>query len=179
MATLAFVVTISISIIAEAQWRTNGELVEDTDAQKSVGDFGVMLMLTDDPDGLFEAWSRPPSPDYGPNISEVSTANRGDVILAFILFSGCAENSEGNCDSEVGYTAYFPDGTIYGQHSGPLWAGYPGPGKGALQLSEGNLGLRIEDDDPFGTYKITAKIVDKIAGVEIELSTEVTVVESD
>jgi len=176
---LALIVTFTLADTAYSQLRTNGELVQESPARKTVGDFGTMLMVTDDPDGLFEAWARPPSPEYGPNISEVSTAHRGDVVLAFVVFSGCAENSGGNCDANVKYTAYFPDGSMYGQHSGALWVGFPDPGKGSLQLSEGNLGLRIEPDDPFGIYRITADIVDNVSGAEFSLLTEITVVESE
>ena len=176
---LAIIMTITLAGAAYSQWRTNGDLDQESPAQKAVGDFGTMLMITDDPDGLFEAWAKPPSPEYGPSISEASTAHRGGVVLAFVIFSGCAENADGNCDADVEYTAYFPDGSVYGQHSGALWVGFPDPGKGSLQLSEGNLGLRIEPDDPFGIYRITADIIDNVSGTEISLSTEITVVASE
>lgn len=175
---LAAILTLSLYSTAYSQWYTNGEPDEDNASQKTAGDFGTLLMVTNDPDGLFEAWARPPSPDYGPNISTVSEAHRGDVVMAFIVFSGCAENADGVCDTTVTYTAYFPDGSVYGEQSGPLWVGYPDPGKGHLQLSEGNLGLRIETDDPFGLYRIEAEVVDNVSGIELSLSTEIAIVES-
>lgn len=86
--TLAVLVLFTFADNAHSQWRTNGELLEDSSWQKTVGDFGAMLMVTNDPDGLFAAWNKPPSSDYGPNISEVSTVRRGDIVMAFIVFSG-------------------------------------------------------------------------------------------
>jgi len=177
--TLAVLASLTFADIAHSQWRKNGDLVEDSSWQKNVGDFGTMLMVTNDAEGLFAAWNKPAPLDYDPMIFSVSAVRRGDVVMAFVVFSGCAEDQDGYCDSNVEYTAYFPDGTIYGRHTGPLWVGYPDPGKDSVELSEGNLGLRIESDDPFGTYKITADIVDNISGAEFSLSTEVTVVESN
>lgn len=175
---LAILLALAIASPGHAQWRTNGELDDDNPSSVSAGDFGASLMLTDDHNGLFEAWNRPPSPDYGPNISVVDSAERGDVILAFVIFTGCAEDLDGNCNLTVEYSAYFPDGEDYGGHTGNLWVGHPDPGLGSLQLSEDNLGLRIEADDPFGEYRIVVEIVDNVSGTNYSLETQLTVVET-
>ena len=174
----AILLVFAITSPCHAQWRSNGGLEEDNPSSVAAGDFGASLMLTDDHNGLFEAWNRPPSPDYGPNISVVDSAERGDIILAFVIFTGCEEDLDGHCNLTVEYSAYFPDGEDYGEHSGELWVGKPDPGIGSLQLSEGNLGLRIEADDPFGEYRIVAKIVDKVSGANYSLETTLTVVET-
>lgn len=96
--------------------------------------------------------------------------------MAFVIFSGCAEDQDGACDCSVDYTAYFPDGEVYGQQGGPLWVGHPDPGPGYLQLSEGNIGLRFESDDPFGSYRITADITDNVSGTRASLATQVTLI---
>ena len=172
-------VMLSLAVPGWSQWKTNGELLEDAADQKTVDGFGAWLIVTDDPEGLFEAWARPPSPDYGPAISMVSSAHRGDVVMATVVFSGCAENTDGVCDTSITYTAYFPDGSVYGRHSGTLWSGYPNPGNGHVQLSADGLGLKVELDDPFGTYRVTAGIVDNVSGVEMILETELSVIEID
>ncbi len=172
---LALILPLAAIEYTFSQWRDSGELIEDDPSQKSVGNFAAMLRVTDQPQALFSAWEHAESPDYGPSYSEASTVHRGDFVMAFVVFSGCAEDADGNCNCSIEYTAYFPDGSVYGQHGGPLWVGYPDPGKGFLQLSEGNLGLRFESDDALGTYEITADITDNISGQRISLSTQVTV----
>ena len=121
--TLISIALFLITSTVNSQWREGGVGIEDTAWKKSQGDFCAMLMITDDPDGLFEAWSRPPSPDYGPNTRAVSTARRGDIVLSFVIFSGCEPDDKGNCNCSVEYTAYFPDGSIYGHHEGEAGLG--------------------------------------------------------
>lgn len=178
-AVVAVILGLSIVEYAHSQWRIDGNVIEEGPSQKSVGDFAAMLRVTDDPQGLFSSWEAVESSEHGPSYSEVSSVRRGDVVMALIVFTGCAEGADGNCDCSVKYTAYFPDGSVYGQHSGPMWVGHPDPGTGFLQLSEGNLGLRFESDDPFGTYRITADVTDNISGQRISLSTQVTVTDSE
>lgn len=93
----ALLLALALASSGHAQWKINGKLDEENASSVAVGDFGASLMLTDDHNGLFEAWNRPSSPDYDPNISVVDTAARGDIVLAFIILTGCEENSHGNC----------------------------------------------------------------------------------
>jgi hypothetical protein len=175
---LSILLAFALSSPSHSQWKTDGRIEKDSLNSVSDGDFGASLMLTDDANGLFEAWDHPPSRDYGPNISVVDSAERGDIILAFVIFTGCEDDSTGNCNLTVRYTAYFPNGSVYGELSGSLWVGRPSPGSGPLQLSEDNLGLRIEADDPFGEYRIVAEIADKVSGSNFSLETMLNVVES-
>jgi hypothetical protein len=124
-------------------------------------------------------WETQPSSDYGPLISEVSVIHRGDTVMAFVIFFGCLEGQDGRCNVVVEYTIHDPEGSLYGRHSSALWVGKPSPSNGRLQLSEGNLGLKVEEDDPLGAYKITANISDRVSGNEILLYSDITVIESE
>ena len=175
---LAVLIVGCTAMVADAQWREGGEAVPDTEWSKSDGDLGAMLLVTDDPEGFFERWDHPPSPDYKPTLTTVSTVNRGDTVVAVVVFTGCAANADGNCQSEVDFTVLFPDGTVYEElKDGELWTDKPAPSVPRLQVSMANLGLRIEDDDPFGTYRMIAVVRDNVADRQLKLVQKVEVVE--
>ena len=70
------VLLIASTTHAVPQWRAEGEPVPDTEWQKSSGDFGAMLLIANDPQTFFEAWNRPPSPEYKPRIETTAEAHR-------------------------------------------------------------------------------------------------------
>jgi hypothetical protein len=144
--------------------------VPDTPRMVSAGDFSAMLLITNDPDGFFEQWNRPPSPDYKPSMSTVTTAKHGDVVGAIILFSGCRADHAGNCNSEVDFKVYKPDGSLESEHSGgELWSNKPAIPEGTLQVSISNLVFEVELDDQLGEHRIEAIVRDLNAKEYIEL----------
>ncbi len=175
----AVVVIVACSLMtAYAQWREGGGAVPDTEWSKSDGDFGAMLLVTDDPDGFFERWNQPPSPDYKPELTTASSATRGDVIVAVVIFTGCVANADGNCESTVDFKVLYPDGSLYADlERGELWMDKPATVPPYLQVSVANLGLKIEDDDPFGTYRIEAGVQDLVAKRQLKLRQTIEVVE--
>lgn len=137
--------------------------VQDEPWRRSDGRFGAMLLLTATPDDFLEQWSRPAAPGYAPKITTVSEASRRDVVAAMILFTRCAPNSSGRCDSVADFRVIRPDGSTYGERFGAiLWREAP-PGETALQLGEARLAFEIEPDDPLGVYKIYATVRDLVA----------------
>ena len=159
-----------------ATWKENGKPVPDTSWAKSDGDFGAELVFTDKPDELFAAWEKP-----GPSvlISETPTAYRGTPIVGVVFFSGCAVDKSGNCNATVRFTAQTPDSKPWGKPlDAELWVGKPGPGKGYMQLSVGNMGIVIDSDDPLGVYSIRAEINDKVAKKKMVLERTFTASEA-
>jgi hypothetical protein len=129
-----------------------------------------MLLVTNDPDGFFEAWERPPSPEYKPKISTSMEANRGDTVVAVVVFLGCAPDEGGNCKADMDLRLLYPDGSVYGEFKdAEVWLEKPAPAAGMLQVSVAKLGLRVEPEDPFGTYRFEAVVRDRIAGRTLEL----------
>ena len=167
----------SLVTTTHAQWRDAGRVVPDTEWSKSDGALGAMLLVTDDPEGFFERWAKPPSPDYKPEIMTVSTARRGETVMAIIIFIGCAANPDGNCVSEVDYKVLNPDGSLYGDlKKGELWKDKPAPPDRYLQVSVANLAFKIEEDDPFGTYQLEAVVRDMVTNKQLKLKQTLEVV---
>ena len=48
-----------------------------------------------------------------------------------------------------------------------------------MQLSVGNMGIVIDPDDPLGTYKVIAEVVDKVAKKTILLERTFTAIEGE
>jgi hypothetical protein len=159
---------------ASAQWyEGEGEdrtLASSEPSQGSDGDMGAMVFMTNDPEGFFKQWNKPPSPDYKPSIATVSEAQRGDVVMAVVLFSGCKPDQNGKCNSQVDFRVINPDGSIYSDLSGgELWVNKPAIPKGSLQLSVDNLGFKVELDDQLGEYRIEVAVRDLVSSSELNL----------
>ena len=151
-----------------AQWLEDGKPVADTSWRKAWGKYGAMLDLTDKPDELFEAWEKPGA---GVPVSTTDIAKRGEPIVGVVFFSGCAVNEAGLCDVEAIFQVFKPDGSPYGaEEKGELWSGKPPPTDGHLQLGVGAIGVRIEPEDPVGTYTVRAYLLDKVSRAEVELA---------
>jgi hypothetical protein len=107
-------------------WRENGKLVPDTPWRKSSGQFGAMLIVTDEPAEFFASWEKPSRPGYEPRISPAKDARRGDTVVAVVPFAGCRAKSDGHCNAEVDYRVERPDGSMYAEQlRGELWKDEP------------------------------------------------------
>ena len=63
-----------------------------------------------------------------------------------------------------------PDGSVYGDTiDANFWRNLPPPSIGQLQLAVDYLGIAIEENDPFGTYTVEAKVIDQINDITITL----------
>ena len=126
-----------------------------------------MLSITDKPDALFAAWEKPGA---GVPVSITDVAERGTPVVGVVLFTGCRPTESGNCNAQAVFQVFKPDGSAYGaEEKGVLWNRTP-PDEGQLQLSEGAIGVRIEPQDPAGTYSIRARLRDVVSGAEVELT---------
>lgn len=175
MMKLLFFVTLAlINGISNAQWY-EGEgderkLAPSETWQGSSGEFGAMIMLTNDAEDFFNQWNKPASTEYKPALVTVDEARRGDVVVAIVLFSGCGADKYGNCNSKVDYKVINPDGSVYANISdGELWVNKPTVPSGSMQVSVKNLGFEIELDDQLGEYRIEATVRDLVKDVEIDI----------
>lgn len=154
--------------VATAQWKKGEERVADTPDRKSVEGFGGNLLVVKNPRDFIEEWQKPETP----NIKLATEVKRGDLLGAFVLFAGCKPDVEGNCNSEVDYAVYKPDGTLYAERKAqPLWKEQAPPGP-IIQLSRAILGIRLEKQDPAGEYVVKAKVSDLNAKISFELETK-------
>jgi hypothetical protein len=166
----AVVLLLSLSLLSMesfGQWRDRSGVVADTSWRKSVGGFGVMLLLTTDPESFRKAWDSPPN--TVPQIRPASEARIGQRIDAFVVFSGCEESSIGLCQIDGDFRVLKPDGSVYFEQSKvPLW-GSLAPGKGMVQLGHRQLEIKIEPTDPLGAYRIIAKVRDLQSGKSVDV----------
>jgi len=156
-----------------AQWNQDGKPVPDEPWRKSNGPFGVMLLLSDEPEKLMADWEKPETPQ----MSITNVATRGKPIIAFVFFVGC-KPIDGRCQSTVDFTVLRPDGSVYGSsEGGELWKGKPAPSEKQIGLSVANFGIIIEPNDPAGTYTVKAVAHDLNAARSVEVQQVFTVSE--
>ena len=154
--------------LATAQWKKGDERTPDTADRKSVNGFGGHLLIVENPRAFIEEWQKPETP----KITPVSEVKRGVLLGAFVLFAGCKPDAQGQCNSEVDYTVYKPDGTIYAERKEqPLWK-EAAPQGANIQLSRAILAIRMEKEDPVGDYKVKARVADLNAQISFELETK-------
>lgn len=146
---------------AEETWLLNGRTA-GPDSSRAVADgFAVMQIATPDPQGLMTAWNRP-----GDWVS-ITTTNqiaRNKPIVTFIVFRGCKAGPTGACNVTAEFEVFDPAGKVYAKQQADIWVGRPPPPAKAIELSEGGMGLVIEDKDPLGVYRVSATITDNVAG---------------
>lgn len=130
--------------------------------------FGGQLIVVENPRQFIEEWLKPETP----RIKSATDVKRGDALGAFVLFAGCKIDAQGVCNSEVDYTIYKPDGSIYGEQKGqPLWKELAPPAPN-IQLGRAILAFRLRDSDLGGEYKVKAKVTDRNANISFELQTK-------
>ena len=164
----AVVVMILAGTMVSAQWKKGDEGVADSADRKAVNGFGGNLIVVADPQGFIKEWQKPETP----NINPATNVKRGELLGAFVLFAGCKPDNAGICNSEVDYMVYKPDGSLYAERTGqPLWKDQAPPARN-IQLSKAILGIRMEQGDPDGEYRVKAKVSDLNANITFELETK-------
>lgn len=164
----ALLTLLLLGTVATAQWKQGDKPIPDTPDRKSVHGFAAHLLVVEDPRAFVAEWQKPETP----NINPVSKVKRGVLIGAFVLFAGCKPDPQGRCNSKVDYTIYKPDGTVYAERKDqPLWDEEPPPATN-IQLSKAILGIRMEENDPVGDYKVKARVADLNAQISFELETK-------
>ena len=106
-------------------------------------------------------------------VSSAATRARNRPIVTFLVFRGCKADPAGRCNVTADFETIAPGGKTYDLTKGAqIWVGYPPPPGYSLQLSADGYGLRFEDKDPLGAYRVRATVTDRIA--KITLRTEQT-----
>ena len=155
------------------QWNTLGGVpIPNSDNQKSGGSFGAQLILTNDHSELTKKWN---VPSEGVNIDTSNTVRRNESISAFIVFTGCRETENGDCQLVVEYTVLQPDGKLYSQTPKmEVWYNKPKPDNGSLQLSVDYLKVIFEAGEQVGRYNLSAEVTDLISGEVLALKSSFT-----
>lgn len=158
----------------EYGWLQNGKPVPDSDNIKSKNGFGAQLWIIND-ESFFDQWNKPETP----NVPITKTAIRNKPVFIIILFinPGLDQGSKANVTTDI--TIKSPDGNIYGEFKEiEIWQrNYLAP-RNSIQLAVNHLGIKIEDNEQLGVYKIEATIKDKLKNIVLELTTDFTAKEN-
>jgi hypothetical protein len=152
----------------------NGLAFADSDNVKSENGFGAQLWLISD-DSIYESWDT----IEVPKLETTNICLRNQPIFAVFLFvnPGIDSNSQANVTADV--TIISPDGEIYGEFQDmEVWQREYAFAENMIQLSVGNLGIMIDNEDQLGVYTVKAIIKDKIKNINLELKTEFTAQEN-
>src|SRR5437867_3902813 len=80
---------------------------------------------------------------HAPRIDPAKKIQRGEQLGIFVLFAGCKPGANGLCRSELDYTVYKPDGTVYASKPNlEVWSSEPPP-RSNIQLSKAILAIRF------------------------------------
>lgn len=94
-------------------------------------------------------------------------------LFTFLIFRGCKANAEGNCDVVADFAITRPDGTVNDENKGVVvWNKAAPADPRKPYLGDGALGYGVDDEGPFGDYRVVATVTDRVAG--ITLTTEQT-----
>ena len=94
-----------------------------------------------------------------------------------IFFVDPSTDSKGSVDVTYDMVILKPDGSIYGEQKNAvgLKGKFVVPAH-QIQLAQERMGIRIEPQDPSGTYRVEVTVHDHIKKVEIRLNTTFEVV---
>ena len=161
------IVAVLILQPAQAQTHPTSETppAKEDNVKASKG-FGAQLWLTDDAE-FFTNWNKESA---GVLIRSTETATIGKPIFSVIIFANPGADSNGLCNVTGDIIVKKPDGSVYGDTiDANFWRNLPPPSIGQLQLAVDYLGIAIEENDPFGTYTVEAKVIDQINDITITL----------
>jgi len=156
---------------SQDSWLRNGEHAPPDPSRASSGEFAVQMISTLDPDGLFTAWN---TKGEGVRIVAAQGMRRHQPIATFAVFTGCQRDGLGQCNVTGVFDVLDPAGQPYAHHAVDIWVGLPPPPGRNLQLSMNGLGLRIEDKDPLGTYRVKLTVTDMNAGITLATEQSLT-----
>ncbi len=171
---LLFLLVLTLSACSQTSKNKNGgrkvdgEKVIDAPDHKAVDGFGGLLFVIRNPKDFVKEWLKPEQP----NFDSAKTVKSNEPLGIIVLFASCKPNSDGICNTEVDYTAYKPDGSVYFERKGlELWK-EKAPPKPNTQLGRAIINFQIQPTSPNGEYKVKAKVYDKNADISFELETQ-------
>lgn len=148
----------------------NGKPLPETESMRSSGNFGVQMILTPDDAQFRKTWN---STKGTPNLKSTDSVKPEGSIAAMLVFHGCAPNAAGNCDVVADFTLEDPTGVKTPAGGGPVWTGKPLPPR-ILQLGLASMNVGFDNSGPFGLYKVTARVTDRVSGRALSLTSKFT-----
>lgn len=152
-------------VYADVGASTEEVIIEEKNIKADKG-FGAQLWLTDDME-FVKKWN---TPGAGVQIKKVNIAERGKPIQLITFFAGSGVDARGLCDISCDITVYAPDGSVYGELKDvKCWKDLPAPPPNDIQMSQGAMGIMIEEKDKSGRYRVEETIKDNVKQVSLFL----------
>lgn len=126
----------------------------------------LKVALLDDPQAFLAEWNHPLRAQ-APALKTRTVFHRGDIVFPVVMYSTNGLTPEGKAN--ISYSLLFrrPDGSIYENPQNlTVVNGVPAKGVG---LCKDKAGLKIEENDPLGEYRLKATITDKVKDVQVEM----------
>lgn len=97
-------------------------------------------------------------------------------LFTFLIFRGCKANAEGNCDVVADFVIHRPDGTVNEDNKGvAIWnKGAPDDPRKPI-LGDGALGYGVDEEGPFGAYRVVVTVTDRVAGTTVTTEQTLTI----
>lgn len=97
-------------------------------------------------------------------------------LFTFLIFKGCKADAKGNCDVVADYVIHRPDGTTNEENKGlVVWNKAAPTDPKKPYLSDGALGYGVDDEGPFGDYRVIATVTDRVAGTTLTTEQTLTI----
>jgi hypothetical protein len=110
----------------------------------------------------------------GDSATTRTTANQ--PLFTFLIFRGCKADAKGNCDVVADFTIHRPDGTINDENKGVvIWNKTAPTDPRKPYLGDGALGYGVDDEGPFGDYRVIATVTDRVAGTTLTTEQTLTI----
>lgn len=136
------------------------------------GTFAVVLVPTDDPDGLMAAWAKPTA---GVKIRTTRETRLGRPISIFINYRNCKPDGRGLCNVTTEWSLQKPGGRPQVVATSRVNVGSPPPRPGVIGISNEAPAFEVNAPDPPGLYVIHARTTDHVAGITLRTRAEITV----
>ena len=150
-----------LPLAVHAGWiDSTGRPIPDTENRRSVGDFGVHIVLAANEAQFRQVWNSSTIP---PKLNTINTVRHGETVSALLVFHGCAPGGTGVCDVVSESIIEGPDGGRTPGGSGPVWAGEP-VRQGLFQLGQASMSVVFDRTDAIGNYKIIANVKNRVSG---------------
>ncbi len=150
-----------LPLVAQGGWIDRTEKpIPDTESMRSVGDFGVQIVLTANEGQFRQIWNSTTTP---PKLTTTNIVRLGEAVSALLIFHGGVPNDSGVCDVFSEFILEAPDGKKTPAGGGKVWSGKPMQ-PGLLQLGQASISVGFDKSDLVGDYKITANVKDKVSG---------------
>lgn len=134
--------------------------------------FAVVLVPTDDPDGLMADWAKPTP---GVKLRMTRESRMGGAISIFVNYRNCKPDGRGLCNVTTEWSLQKPGGRPEVVATSRVNVGAPPLRAGIIGISNEAPAFEFNAPDPPGLYIIHARTTDHVAGITLRTRADITV----